>query len=164
MNREEFYKNFDSAIISLFDLSKKYCLNQFPDKTLFDIVFDNPNKINYLTPENQLIFRHISSKKIKNISSETVKELLWQNGHVPLYSDVSISHITSSISYIQLFTSKRFSNNDENIMHKIEGCPPFHVQVRLPANYVENIKFDINYWHNFKQPSLKKFIKKYIST
>jgi len=49
-------------------------------------------------------------------------------------------------------------------MHKIEGCPPFHVVVRLPANYVENVKFDINYWYNFKQPTLKKFIKKYIST
>lgn len=151
MNKEKFRLHLNQATLSLIDLAKKLCVNEFSDNYKYIIT---PNSRIVLNGDNHLNEKETTVLKIWNkyegqiLSAELIVDLLHHDNKVPLWINTTIFEANNNQTVIDLFCSRRLRDENE-LMHP--NFPPFHVLLSTPTNnllFDNNEKFDVNWKKN----------------
>jgi len=89
-----------------------------------------------------------------------MRHLLWDEGKVPVWTNMSVCGVTVDKTVIELFFSRRFQN-DEELNHKVSQYPPFSIGMSFPPGTLkleEGQKIDINWKQLTKRRGEKGFI------
>jgi hypothetical protein len=79
------------------------------------------------------------------ISPDEAVELLWRDGMVPEWIDVSVVSRTVQATVVELACAGRFTSNDALLYHEREGRQPFHVVgPALPPGYQDGQLFSMH--------------------
>src|SRR5688572_12600198 len=144
MTKDKFRNNLNFAVDALMALTKKLCSNSFSSTYRF-IVRPNSVAVDSHLNEEEIIFHNqIMSYKDKHITNNEVIDLLWTNRKVPLWINTCVLESNDTWTTIELLTSRRLRTEDE-LNKVVDQFPPFHIQVPLPPNRVDEAKFDINW-------------------
>jgi hypothetical protein len=81
----------------------------------------------------------------KLLSFNEVISFLHFKDSVPLWINTEVYLSKNHKTIIKLFCSRRF-RKEEELNHKVDKYPPFHIIVSIPPYAKEGKKFDIN-WH-----------------
>lgn len=83
-------------------------------------------------------------EKAAMLSVDDAVELLWREGAVPEWINVSVVGRSSSHTIVELLSCGRFTSNDSLLYHELEGRPPFHVLgPTLPFDHQEGERFSV---------------------
>ena len=64
---------------------------------------------------------------VRELASEDVAQLLWIDGAVPDWINVELHSADTVFTYIKLECCPRLSAIEDNLYHRDEGYPPFHI-------------------------------------
>ena len=149
MTKDKFRHNLSSAIASLMHLTGSLCSNSFSSNYRFIM---RPNALTldpHLDQEEITFHKKIMTYRDKHVSDNEVVDLLWVNNKVPLWINTSVLESSDTWTTIELVTSRRL-RAEEQLNEIVDQFPPFHVQIPLPSDRVEGVKFDVN-WRTGKR-------------
>lgn len=79
------------------------------------------------------------------LSPDEAVDLLWREGMVPEWIDVSVVSRTAQATVVELACAGRFTSNDALLYHEREGRQPFHVVgPALPPGYQDGQLFSMH--------------------
>lgn len=127
MTKTEFYTNLSNAEKKVYPLTCGMVINTLPAEFLYIVSIQSSARDGL--EEGEFVFPN--KPKLNQTSSpmkaEEVIELLWQDGLVPVWINMSIDNYDEQFSYITLECSGRFAKDKELLYHKGEENQPFHV-------------------------------------
>jgi hypothetical protein len=92
-------------------------------------------------PEDSSPFR---AREVRLCTEQQLEELLWRQGDVPEWVDLSVIGVTEVATLIEARCCGRFTANEAFLYHQLEGRPPFHVLgPTLPIGYEDGQRFSI---------------------
>ncbi len=143
LSRDGFSRNLTLAATKARDFARTLVVNDLPDAIAFRI-FNGVMDAKYLEV-NEFTLEDAVHDGGKLYESEAdVVELLWRDGAVPVWINVSISDFESSCSIVDVKCGGRFSSDPSLLYHINEGIPPFHILgPALPPNHKHGKKFDL---------------------
>lgn len=160
MDRELFASRFRSATEHARVFGQRFVIEELPERPCFHVVLNasydgNPlHADEHVFPEDGSVENQLA---IGRCSEHEVIELLWRDGLVPEWIDVSVVGRLVDATLIEVLCCGRFTANDELLYHVQGGMPPFHVLgPTLPNDHVEGTKFGVLLVH-WTRESLKKF-------
>jgi hypothetical protein len=162
MTKEKFKDNLSGAIDSLVSLTRELCSNSLTPKYRF-LIRPNTTTINAHLDQEEIRFHNeLLLNKDKYMVDKEVIDLLWTNNKVPLWINTSIWESSDRWTTIELVTSRRLRT--ENEQNKVaDQFPPFHIQVPLSPDRVDEEKFDINWrMRKLKRKGLWESIKRIV--
>lgn len=160
MDKEIFRLRLEQATRALIEVTAERSTIPLADITNYVIV---PNS---RVPEDHLNHLEVTRLSIinryegKELSKEQAVDLLWNNGNVPLWINMSVYYVQSGITTIELFCSRRF-RPDEDLNNKVSPYPPFSIGIAIPpdiSELKENQKFDINWRKQFAQKKTNRLL------
>lgn len=96
-----------------------------------------------LYPEDSSLER---TKRLTRCTEEEVVALLWREGKIPEWIDISVVNEVDSTTILELRCCGRFTSDEELLYHAWQGRPPFHVVgPTLPPKYKEGQRFSIHH-------------------
>jgi hypothetical protein len=127
---------------------------------------------NVRQPENHLNHKEVTKLSIlnryeaKELGLDQTVSLLWADGNVPLWIDMSVLEATVDKTIVEVVCSRRF-RDDQDLNHKVSEYPPFSIALRLPPGVIElkeGQKFDVNWRKELTEKkqtkSISNFLKK----
>ncbi|WP_431213849.1 hypothetical protein ACQ86N_02815 [Puia sp. P3] len=121
------------------DLTKSFCMNQFPDTHLYTIV---PNSwmidLNdeHLTKDEIFNLQSWRLHKGRALAANDVAELMIHDYKIPAWMNLSVWKITKDHTIFEIFCSRRLREEPPEV---------FHIQVALPPYYEKGVQFDVNW-------------------
>lgn len=144
MTREKLTDNFEGAIDSLMSLTKNLCYNDLSGNHKFMVVPNQTSVDTHLDPDEVAFDANTLKYTNKLLTKDQTIDRLWSNNRVPLWINISVRESTSSSTVIELLASRRLRSEDE-LNHKVDRYPPFHIAVPLPPGHKEGVRFDVNW-------------------
>jgi len=123
-------KDVNTLLENTLILFKKLCINPISEKILFFIEYVDEESNNNDVPDMKYKINDlelISLNELIKIIIEIQKSLSWVDFAI-IYSNIDLTLV--KVTLVKL--------------NKIEGKIDFHANIRLPINYSQNEKFDIN--------------------
>ena len=112
------------------DFARTQILEPLPDALRFDVQLNSSYDGNPLHPDERVypddperIPGHLRSW----LTEEQVLELLWRDGAVPEWINLTVSEEDEDYTLIEVDCCGRFTANEQLLYHEREGYPPFHV-------------------------------------
>lgn len=148
LSRATFHKNLKESAILARDFTRTLVTTPLPDDISYSIRYGCSYDGNPLR-EDEVTFPEDYGKEapIKK-SAEEVTSLLWRDGFVPEWINVTVSHEDGERTHIKLECCGRYSQLPAMMYHIQEGRPPFHVLgPSLPPGFENRpgSQFDL-YW------------------
>lgn len=142
--KKTFRQHLQTATEIVLEFTRKHCFNDLPGEYGYVIT---PHARTADPADEHLTATEIAVLGEWNRHEEQAVELLWHEGKVPVWIDTTVREVTTEVTILELFCSRRL-RGDEELMHG-PIAPPFHVQVALPPDYQKGVLFDVNwkkYW------------------
>lgn len=138
MHKELFAGRFWQAATRARDFARTLVLEDLPDEMRFRVEL-NSSYDGHPLHEDEVVFPEEGgpqqSVRLLRCTGEQVIELLWREGRVPEWINLSVSMKLESLTVIEVLACGRFTANDGLLYHEGEGYPPFHVTgPALPAS------------------------------
>jgi hypothetical protein len=147
MTQEKLRDNFEGATDSLIKLTREFCTNELSGNYRY-ILKPNQEAVDSHLDEKEISFlKQILKYRNVRLTKKEVTDLIWSDDKVPLWINTSVIASTDSLTTIELLISRRL-RGDNDLNHKADKFPPFHLQVSLPPGYKDGDKFDINWRTN----------------
>jgi hypothetical protein len=134
-----FTQRLEDAAVVARDFARTFLEEELPDPMLFRVRLNssydgNPLHADEVTFPQDDSFR--LALRLTGCTAQEAIDLLWRDGRVPEWVDVSVIGVTRSATLLQLLCCGRFTANDDLLYHENEGRPPFHVTGPvLPARF-----------------------------
>ncbi len=125
LTKDGFEKNLVLAVSRALEFARTLVVNELPDEVCHMVLL-NASYDAYPLGEDEKVFDEINVKR-KFTDTNAVAELLWRDGMVPEWVNVSVVSEAEGFTNIELVCCGRFTNNLQNIYHAKEGIAPFHV-------------------------------------
>lgn len=127
ISREAFEKNLLGAANHALEFARTLVTNIFPDKVRYVVYLGASYDGNPLE-EGEFTFPDKDTKGERSFdSSSDVVDLLWREGKVPEWINVTVLSETLDYTNVKFECCGRFSNKVDQIYHAHEGRAPFHV-------------------------------------
>jgi hypothetical protein len=112
------------------DFARTHIIEPLPDAIRFDVQLNSSYDGNPLHPDERVypddpecIPQHLRS----GLSQEEVVELLWREGAVPEWINLTVVQEADQHTLIEMDCCGRFTANEQLLYHARQGYPPFHV-------------------------------------
>jgi hypothetical protein len=162
MKKETFKDNLNSAVILLSELTASLCSNSLSRNLRFSIKPNARTLDSHLSQDEINFHNKVLGKSGDYLNEQEVADFLWTNDKVPLWINISISEAHDDWTTVELLTSRRL-RTEKDLNHVVDKFPPFHIQVPLPPNHLDGVKFDINWKTQSQKRSLWSLIKRKIN-
>ncbi|WP_426751631.1 hypothetical protein [Myxococcus sp. Y35] len=152
MDKSVFAERLRRAAERTRDFTRTLIFESLPDAIRFDVQLNCSYDGNQLHPDERIYPEdpeRIPATSGSGLTREEVVELLWREGTVPEWIDLSVSREDGEHTAIEVACCGRFTANEQLLYHEREGYPPFHVLgPPLPPSYdIENRRRYSLYWH-----------------
>lgn len=127
ISREAFEKNLISATQHALEFARTLVVNMLPDKIRYIVYLGASYDGNPLEEGEQTFPDDYAERSRCFLDSTEVVELLWREGKVPEWINVSVESEYGEATNVKLECCGRYSNNIAHIYHAHEGRAPFHV-------------------------------------
>lgn len=148
ISKEGFRKNFREAIRRAYECAKRYVFNNLDLPFRFRVKLGASYDGNPLVSDETTFPEDYTERERCFSEPDQVTDLLWREGKVPEWINVSIKQVDASHVFFEVLCCGRYSTDKEMLYHHREGIVPFHVLgPPLPTDYVfeDKIeKFDLN--------------------
>lgn len=145
MDREQFVQRFRQAAARAHDFARQFLIEDLPETLRFQVALNSSFDDNPLRPDERVFPDDGSAEKrlaTLRCSEHEVIELLWRDGLVPEWVDLTVSRRLRDATLIETRCCGRFTANEALLYHEREGYPPFHVTGPwLPNDYQPDTKF-----------------------
>ena len=148
ISRGRFKKNLESSSQHALDFTRSLVVNSLPDQIKYTVFLGASYDGNPLEDGERVFPEDYSERERAFANSEEVVELLWRDGTVPEWINVSVVSEDGEHTLIKLECCGRYSGDVKHMYHAHEGRAPFHViGPPVPLGYEEagGGKFDL-YW------------------
>jgi hypothetical protein len=145
MNRRIFEIHFWKAVSQTLKIASDWIVETLPEPVRFSM--DKCPSSQWIPMRSdQRAFppdKEVPSKeKLSWMTGEDVVQLLWCDGYVPEWIDLSVDKIRKGCVLIHIRLTGRFSCNESRYYHREQGYPPFHAAgIAIPYDS----DFDFNY-------------------
>jgi hypothetical protein len=150
MDKATFLQHLQTASGMVAAFTREHCYNDLPPEYLY-IITPNSRTVEpedeHLTETEITVLQEWNRQENQHLTAGQVVDLLWQDGKVPVWIDMTITEATAGQTIMDLYCSRRL-RDDKDLMHG-PVAPPFHIQVTLPPDYQKGVLFDVNwkkYW------------------
>ena len=133
LSRDIFKKNLQEAAIITHDFTRTIVTTQLPDAIAYTILYGCSYDGNPLIDDEKNFPEDYDQELITTTSAEHVTNLLWRDGFVPEWINVTVSHEDGKFTYILLECCGRFTGMEKHLYHRGGGIPPFNPQVAMPG-------------------------------
>jgi hypothetical protein len=146
MERELFERRFLAASIKARDFARTFIEEPLPDAMRFNVHLNGSHDVGAgpevkLFPEDS---RDQVARRNKNVSAEQVVDLLWRDGLVPQWVDVTVVGETGDATLLDVDACGRFIGDETALYYKWTDVAPFGPKgPSLPVGYVEGQRFSI---------------------
>lgn len=130
MDRQEFAQRFRAAAVGARSFAQTLVLEPLPESLCFRVVLNASYDGNPLDPDERVYPEDSSMQRglsLLRCTEQEVVELLWRDGLVPEWIDLSVCTRLGDATVIEACCCGRFTANAELLYHQGEGYPPFHV-------------------------------------
>lgn len=142
MTQVEFSFLLTGASFLCSKFAERYVRNKLFTDFVYDVSLnhsvDNPNLKGFdVYPED-------NGKVVRGITDVEVIELLYRNGKVPVWIDISVLKSRKKLTTIGLLCAGRYSDNKNDFYYNRNGSGPFGIKSPiLPPNFTEGRKFKL---------------------
>lgn len=148
MDKQLFATRLRDAGIAARDFAKQFVDEPLPDDIRYRLRLNSSYDANPRVGDEVVYPEDSSYDKadaVKECGEEQVVEVLWRDGRVPEWIDACVIGETGSTTVIQLMCCGRFTGNEQQLYHQMEGRPPFHMTgPTLPPRYEDGKRFSIH--------------------
>ena len=112
------------------DFARTLVIERLPDAIRFEVHLNQSHDGNPLHPDERVYpedTERIPASRRSRLTREEAVELLWREGAVPEWVNLSVSREDGEHTLIGLECCGRFTANTQRLYHEREGYPPFHV-------------------------------------
>jgi hypothetical protein len=130
MDRETFAQRLHQASIAARDFSRQFFLETLPDEMLFRVRLNQSYEGNRLDADERLYPDDSIlnlTEKLARCTGEEAVNVLWREGRVPEWVDISVVAKTGSATIMQLVCCGRFASDEQLLYHAERGQSPFQV-------------------------------------
>lgn len=146
MDRRVFADRLRAALHAVHDYTGTIVIESLPARIVARVVLNASYDGNPLHRDERVYpaDRDIDPTTLAACSEEDAIDLLWREGLVPEWINVSIVGITFDATVVELLCCGRFTANEALRYHKKEGISPFHVLgPPLPPRWEEGQRFSL---------------------
>lgn len=151
MDKQEFQHRLEESTKKLIEFTESLVYNSISDKIEFLIEPNSREISNHLDITEQQSLQKLNQLKDKLFDQTEVINHLYNSGKVPLWINTEVYLSKKHKTTIKLICSRRL-RDDNDLNHKADAFPPFHITVPLPPWRKQDEKFNINW----KRQKLKK--------
>lgn len=127
IDRESFRKNLLAASDHAVEFARTLVVNKLIGSTRYFVHVGASHDGNPLEKGEIIVSENFDRKKVEFKNCEQVIDLLWRDGKVPEWINVSVASESEGHTTIRLECCGRYSSNPDHIYHIHEGRAPFHV-------------------------------------
>lgn len=157
LDRKALAIRLEAAVTDLFCLTSEYCHNALSPNTRFRQRFPVP-ELRLAHGGMDEVDREVLQQRLARehdlLIADEVVGLLFRNGLVPGYVNMSVLSALPEVTVIELFISRRL-RPDEMLYHKVARHAPFHPQVVIPPWRNKDVpseeKWDVNWQLDFRE-------------
>lgn len=129
MTKEEFLFRLQGASFLALKFAENYVKNKLYTEFRYDVTL--------IKPENR-------SKEFHEIREDEAADLIFKEGRVPTWIDISVSKVKKKQTIINLLCSRDYSDKKEDLYYTEGGSEPFGIKSPiLPFWYKEGQKFKL---------------------
>ena len=156
MTENEFLNLLRVSTRSCSEFAKNYITNKLPEDFKYSVVLNVSNDDPALTQFD--IYPEDSGKKAELIDEKEVIKLLYRNGKIPVWIDISVECVHQNKTIIHLLCAGRYSDKSEDYYYNHhDTVSVFGIKGPVfPTGYVEGEKFRLN---NKYKKSLLRWLK-----
>lgn len=147
MDQTLFERRFREGAEQARDFARHYIAEALPDEMVFRVRLNASYDGKPLRPDQQVYPEDSSvemARRLQRCTSSEVVEVLWRDGTVPEWVNLSVIGETGTATLIEVLSCGRFTAKEDRLYHQHEGRPPFHVLgPTLPVGYEKGDKFSI---------------------
>ncbi len=148
LSRDAFRNNLIESATIVRDFTRTRVTTPLPDALSYTIFYGCSFDGNPLREDEKTFPEDYEEEAPTTTSADEVTALLWRDGFVPEWINVTVSHEDGERTHIKLECCGRYSALPQMMYHIREGRPPFHVLGPPVPPGFENrpgSKFDL-YW------------------
>lgn len=146
VERSLFAERLRAAVIDARDFARTLIVEDLPDAVVLRVEPNASYDGNPLHPAEKVFpgDSRIDLASLAACSEEQVVDLLWREGAVPEWINVTVVGVVPDATVIELLSCGRFTSDETLLYHEHEGRPPFHVLgPTLPVSWSEGQRFSI---------------------
>jgi hypothetical protein len=141
MLRDVFAKRFHDAASEARDFARTFVEEPLPEEMTFRAHLNSSYDRN---PLQAGLTVYPNDDNLHRCNEEDAISLLWRDGKVPQWIDVSVVGETESSTVVRLLCCGRFTELDQLLYHQHEGRPPLHVVgPSFPVRHQKGQRFSI---------------------
>ena len=148
ISREGFESNLVGSASYAVEFARTFITNILPDSIKY-MVYLNSSYDESALEEDEYVYPDDNELSKKLFSdNDSVVELLWRDGKVPEWINVTVEAEDDEYTTVKLECCGRFSSNEKYMYHAHEGKAPFHVlgpPIPSGVNVDKGDKYDL-YW------------------
>ena len=148
LSRETFRNNLVESATLARDFTRTLVTTPLPDPIKYIVLYGCSYDGNPLREDEETFPVDYAQEPPATTSPEEVADLLWRNGFIPEWINVTVDREDGEQTHIKLECCGRYSALPRMMYHVQEGRPPFHVLgPPMPPDFETNqgAKFDL-YW------------------
>jgi hypothetical protein len=140
MTKSEFQILINGVSFISFKVAQKYLTNMLALEFRYDVFLNVSNDESSLIQFD--IYPEDDKKIVTGLTDKEVSDLLFKNGRVPVWIDISVYTSDENITTFKLLCAGRYSNNTKEFYYHKRGTGPFGIKSpNLPVDYEEGTKF-----------------------
>lgn len=149
MDRQTFHNHLITATQSAFQFTSRFVHNSLPQSFSYVVLLNQSNDRNALKP-GEHVYPHDQSQFgvcVGPLTADAVVELLWREGRVPEWIDISVVRIEGNQTILQLRCCGRFTDRAELLYYAQTAVCPFGCKgPLLPPDWNEgDARFDLHW-------------------
>jgi hypothetical protein len=142
MTKEEFLILINGASFVSFKFAEQYLKNKLIPEFRYDVFLNFSNDDPSLTQFD--IYPEDSERIETGLTDKEVCELIYRNGKVPVWIDISIHKSERKTTTFKLLCAGRYTDDKEEFYYYKGGTGPFGIKSpNLPIGYKEGEKFKL---------------------
>ena len=138
MDKPTFISAFADAAQFCRDFAQSFIIEELPQALRFNFDVYQPE----LDATGKFKFtggRLVKPEDLKGLEGREAGKFLWVDGKIPQWINLEFVEADEQCTYIRIsFKLYRFTNDDNTLMHKREGNPPFHILFCPPGGWPRN--------------------------
>lgn len=125
MHKNHFKDNLKKSTLSAIEFGVKFINNKISNNITYDVALNCSYDENLIDYE---IYREDDKKLIKDIDLDKVVEVLYRNGKVPAWINISICKSNKRNTRLMLECAGRYTDDLSNLYYVSSGTHPFGVK------------------------------------
>lgn len=154
MDKEIFRDHFMRATRISYELAKEMVSNHLPESFRYSVHLNSSFDGNPLEPGEQVFPDDLAQhgKCVGPLLEEQVIELLWRDGLVPEWIDISVQRTDGKETYFELLCCGRFTKQAEHLYYSKTVCPFGCKSPNLPPGWETGDRpFDLHWRDKFNR-------------